>query len=321
MGYGPAVRRRTAPVTTRKLAGNDRVLKPSRARLFRRRQARPPEAVQRKRLFVDAHYLLHNVGDRSYTGEHSTALTSQRSAPDRATWRMKPAPLMTAGAVTSTASTTTSSPRCVAGSPLPLARRPTSTPLKAARCVGPEFSDEFDGASTATGTPSLHFRTALSRNEPSCRRPPLLAGFWTWQSREVSNHVETDVYECYSDNHRRLYLTQHSGVQGRCGWQPTFDATTDWHTYASASHRRAPGGGHSSRLGSRVRFAVAISPRRTSVYGEVHVVRVVAGRVPLTALVRPPAGRRSPDLLEPDHVQNTQPISVADVERRQIVTV
>ena len=58
--------------------------------------------------------------------------------------------------------------------------------------------------------------------------------FWTWQVRSVEQHTETDVYEFYSDNHRRLYATQFSGAQGRCDWKPAFNPTTDWHTYGVA---------------------------------------------------------------------------------------
>jgi beta-glucanase (GH16 family) len=58
--------------------------------------------------------------------------------------------------------------------------------------------------------------------------------FWTWQARGVDQHVETDVYEFYSDNHRRLYGTQYSQGQGRCDWKPSFDPTSDWHTYGAA---------------------------------------------------------------------------------------
>ncbi len=58
--------------------------------------------------------------------------------------------------------------------------------------------------------------------------------FWTWQAPDVDRHVETDVYEFFSDNHSRLYLTQHSGGRGRCEWKPSFDPTADWHTYAAA---------------------------------------------------------------------------------------
>ena len=58
--------------------------------------------------------------------------------------------------------------------------------------------------------------------------------FWTWQIKGVEQHTETDVYEYYSDNHRRLYATQYSGAQGRCDYQPSFDPSADWHTYGVA---------------------------------------------------------------------------------------
>jgi len=58
--------------------------------------------------------------------------------------------------------------------------------------------------------------------------------FWTWQARGVEQHTETDVYEFYSDNHDRLYVTQYSGAQGRCDWRPSFDPSRDWHVYGVA---------------------------------------------------------------------------------------
>ena len=58
--------------------------------------------------------------------------------------------------------------------------------------------------------------------------------FWTWQARGVEQHTETDVYEFYSDNHERLYVTQYSASQGRCDWRPPFDPSRDWHVYGVA---------------------------------------------------------------------------------------
>ena len=58
--------------------------------------------------------------------------------------------------------------------------------------------------------------------------------FWTWQTKGVDHHTETDVYEYYSDNKRRMYSTQYSGPQGRCDWQPDFDPTAGFHTYGVA---------------------------------------------------------------------------------------
>jgi beta-glucanase (GH16 family) len=58
--------------------------------------------------------------------------------------------------------------------------------------------------------------------------------FWTWQVKGADQQIETDVYEFYSDNHRRIYSTQYSGAQGRCDWVPRFDPSTGWHTYGVA---------------------------------------------------------------------------------------
>jgi beta-glucanase (GH16 family) len=55
--------------------------------------------------------------------------------------------------------------------------------------------------------------------------------FWTWQVKGADQQTETDVYEYYSDNHRRLYGTQYSGAQGRCEYGPPFDPSDGWHTY------------------------------------------------------------------------------------------
>jgi beta-glucanase (GH16 family) len=55
--------------------------------------------------------------------------------------------------------------------------------------------------------------------------------FWTWQVKGADQQTETDVYEYYSDNHRRLYGTQYSGAQGRCEYVPPFDPSDGWHTY------------------------------------------------------------------------------------------
>jgi beta-glucanase (GH16 family) len=58
--------------------------------------------------------------------------------------------------------------------------------------------------------------------------------FWTWPARGVEQHTETDVYEFYSDNHERLYVTQYSGAGGRCDWKPPFDPAQNWHVYGVA---------------------------------------------------------------------------------------
>jgi len=58
--------------------------------------------------------------------------------------------------------------------------------------------------------------------------------FWTWQAKGVEQHTETDVYEFYSQDRRRLDLTQHSGGQGNCKPTLSFDPADDWHTYGAA---------------------------------------------------------------------------------------
>lgn len=54
-------------------------------------------------------------------------------------------------------------------------------------------------------------------------------GFWTWNGPEQ----EIDVYEYYSDNHTKLYMTSHAGGGGGCNWTPTFDPSADYHVYAA----------------------------------------------------------------------------------------
>lgn len=58
--------------------------------------------------------------------------------------------------------------------------------------------------------------------------------FWTWQAPHENRYIETDVYEFYSQDRRRLDLTQHSGSQGNCKPTLTFDPGDDWHTYGAA---------------------------------------------------------------------------------------
>jgi beta-glucanase (GH16 family) len=56
--------------------------------------------------------------------------------------------------------------------------------------------------------------------------------FWTWQAASVDRWVETDVYEYYSDNRTKLYLSQHSSNES-CTVSPTFDPSGGFHTYAA----------------------------------------------------------------------------------------
>ena len=57
--------------------------------------------------------------------------------------------------------------------------------------------------------------------------------FWTWQAAGNNQWTETDVFEFYSDNHSRLYLTQHSGAGGHLTYVAPFDPTTGFHTYGA----------------------------------------------------------------------------------------
>jgi beta-glucanase (GH16 family) len=57
--------------------------------------------------------------------------------------------------------------------------------------------------------------------------------FWTWQAAGNDRWTETDVFEFYSDNHSRLYLTQHSGSGGHLTYSAPFDPTTGFHTYGA----------------------------------------------------------------------------------------
>jgi beta-glucanase (GH16 family) len=58
--------------------------------------------------------------------------------------------------------------------------------------------------------------------------------FWTWQAPGRNAWDETDVFEYYSDNHRRLYQTKHPQHQG-CVQTPAFDPSAGMHTYGADS--------------------------------------------------------------------------------------
>ncbi|NUR10175.1 MAG: glycoside hydrolase family 16 protein [Nocardioidaceae bacterium] len=56
--------------------------------------------------------------------------------------------------------------------------------------------------------------------------------FWTWQADGNNTWTETDAYEYYSDNPKRLYVTQHSGQGGGCSLSTLgFDPSQGFHTY------------------------------------------------------------------------------------------
>lgn len=54
-------------------------------------------------------------------------------------------------------------------------------------------------------------------------------GFWTWNSPSD----EVDIFEYYSDNKTKIYLTDHTGGGGGCTPTLAFDPTADFHTYAA----------------------------------------------------------------------------------------
>ena len=56
--------------------------------------------------------------------------------------------------------------------------------------------------------------------------------FWTYQPPGANYNVETDVYEYYSDNKSKLYLTQQQGGGG-CVLTLGFDPTSGFHTYGA----------------------------------------------------------------------------------------
>lgn len=56
--------------------------------------------------------------------------------------------------------------------------------------------------------------------------------FWTWQAPGVNVWDETDVYEFYSDNHTKLYMTKHPNGSGGVV-TPSFDPTTGFHVYGA----------------------------------------------------------------------------------------
>lgn len=85
-----------------------------------------------------------------------------------------------------------------------------------------------------TSTPSFSFQYGYMEERaklPAARG--FWPAFWTWQAPGVNSWIETDGYEFYSDNHTRLYLTQHSGTRGGCTWTPPFDPSAGFHVYGT----------------------------------------------------------------------------------------
>ncbi|WP_214318550.1 glycoside hydrolase family 16 protein [Nonomuraea sediminis] len=90
---------------------------------------------------------------------------------------------------------------------------------------------------TSTGQNGYAFRygyVEIKAQLPSDRG--FWPAFWTWQAAGNERYTETDVFEFYSDNHTRLYLSQHSGPDAGCVYQPPFDPTADMHVYGADIH-------------------------------------------------------------------------------------
>lgn len=85
-------------------------------------------------------------------------------------------------------------------------------------------------------SPSYAFRYGYL--EEKAQFPPV-KGFWpalwTWGADGVScaGNCETDVYEYYSDNSTKIYLTQRNGSGGGCDYNLPFNPTTGMHTYGA----------------------------------------------------------------------------------------
>ncbi len=86
-----------------------------------------------------------------------------------------------------------------------------------------------------TSSPSYSFRYGYMETRakfPS--QKGFWPAFWTWQSNGNNRWTETDVYEYYSDNPSRLYLSQHSGAGGGCTMSNLgFNPTQGFHTYGA----------------------------------------------------------------------------------------
>jgi hypothetical protein len=85
-----------------------------------------------------------------------------------------------------------------------------------------------------TSTPGYAFRFGYIEIRAQFPSPKgFWPAFWTWQAPGNNQYTETDVFEFYSDNHSRLYLTQHSGAGGGTVYTMPFDPTTGFHVYGA----------------------------------------------------------------------------------------
>jgi len=119
--------------------------------------------------------------------------------------------------------------------------------------------------------------------------------FWTWQAKGVEQHTETDVYEYYSDNRERLYVTQYSGNGGRCEWHPPFDPAQDWHVYGVAIE---PSGTTWYVDGAQICHTGATSDGPTSIISNLAVYSKI-----------PPAGSTNEATKRVDYIRAWKPMS------------
>jgi beta-glucanase (GH16 family) len=85
-----------------------------------------------------------------------------------------------------------------------------------------------------TSSPSYAFRYGYIEIRAQFPGPTgFWPAFWTWQAAGNNQWTETDVFEYYSDNRTRLYLSQHSGAGGGTVYNMPYDPTTGFHTYGA----------------------------------------------------------------------------------------
>jgi beta-glucanase (GH16 family) len=124
-----------------------------------------------------------------------------------------------------------------------------------------------------TSTPSYAFRYGyIEERAQFPSQKGFWPAFWTWQAPSVNQWVETDAYEYYSDNHTRLYLTQHSGSGGGCNITLPFDPSTGMHVYGTDVE---PTGTDWYVDGALVCHAAATSAGNTNIIDDMFVYSVI----------------------------------------------
>ncbi|GAA3473378.1 glycoside hydrolase family 16 protein [Nonomuraea roseola] len=90
---------------------------------------------------------------------------------------------------------------------------------------------------TSTGHQGYTFRYGyieIRATLPSSRG--FWPSFWTWHAAGHRQRAETDVFEYFSDNHQRLYLSSHWGGHQGCIHTPRFDPSAGMHVYGADIH-------------------------------------------------------------------------------------